>query len=170
MLIILFYVLYIVFGYGLMFLFIKFFERRNIYYNTWVVAIIILTNLSATMGERYDYIFQSENYTDIDVWVYFVVLILVFLPSIYLGYPLVKIYIYLLKLVEEFMTYFMNIFVSGRRQEAHRVSNIQQENDNEWYFILDFQHRRRGSNTVTSAIIKIKQLNHLRYLVAFLVT
>ena len=143
MLIILFYVLYITFGYGLMFLFIKFFERRNIYYNTWVVAIIILSNLSATMGESYDYIFQSENYTDIDIWVYFVVLILFLLPSVYLGYPLVKIYIYFLKLLEEFMTYIMHIFVSGKRQEAHHNSTIGQENDNEWYCVL-------VSNTVLS--------------------
>ena len=71
MVLLIFYILAIVFGYVLMFLFIKFFEKRRIYYIAWGVAIVLLLNLSAIMGESYAYIFQADNYSEIGGGLYF---------------------------------------------------------------------------------------------------
>jgi len=115
---IIFYALYVAFGFGLMFLHIRFNNRKEYYYIAAVISFLVLSNISAVMGESYSYIFNPDNYNDVSIWLYIGVVIVMVLPSVYLGYPLIVLYKKILELGEDICLSIMNLFVRKETLES----------------------------------------------------
>jgi Na+/melibiose symporter-like transporter len=61
------------------------------------------------MGEPYDYIFDQDNYTNVAPWLYYVVVVVLIFPAIYLGYPLLLVYRYIINMLIELCEEAMNL-------------------------------------------------------------
>jgi len=109
----------VIFGYALMYLFIKYYEKRRYYYIGWVISYIVLFSLSKILGESYDYIFEPSSYADVPTWIIILFLIVIIPPFTFLIYPILQIYKWLIDVFEDLAISIMNMFVSKKRKDKY---------------------------------------------------
>ena len=128
MTLVIFYSLAILFGFILMFLFIKFFEDRKKYYIAWVIFFIILLSISSIMGESIYYIYESENYSELPYWMYVIFMLFILIPTSFLLYPIVLAYRWFFGTLEELFLSIMLLFVSEKRKLEYYNSDKAHKN------------------------------------------
>lgn len=111
MVLILFYSIAITFGYTLLFLFRKYYENKKLYYTIWAVMFLMLCFISPIMNESIFYIFEIENYENLNSWIQILIFIFIIIPAAFILYPLVLMYRFIFAKLEELFYSIMLLFV-----------------------------------------------------------
>jgi len=130
MTIIIFYSIAIVLGFILLYIYNKYFENRKVYYIAWAVSLLVLSTISPIMNESVFYIFDSENYKNVDSWLLVFYFLFLLVPTSFLLYPIVKGLRWLYGSFEEFFESIMLLFVSKKRKIKYFESKEKQQIEN----------------------------------------
>jgi hypothetical protein len=117
-----FYFLAIMFGYTLMYLYRKYFEKKQVYYISWIVFIVILNSIAPIMNESLFFLFELDNYDNISPFVQFIFFIFLLIPTIFLAFPFLKIGSWLYDTLSEFFESLMLLFVPKKRKDDYYSS------------------------------------------------
>jgi hypothetical protein len=124
-------------GYVLMFLFIKYYEKKYIYYIAWYVLILLLSSFQIDWIYLNDIEVAFQEQFQSDQWIYYVGVILIILPSLYVAYPLVQMYYYLMLFLKELLDPIVHIPISQKRRDSYeRVTEENRDYKNTGLFIF----------------------------------
>jgi|GEM_PF-3446311 len=105
-------------GYILMFLFVKYYEKIHFYYIAWFLLLTLLGSFQIDAIEVADVEAVLVENFDSEQWVYYVGLILIIIPTLYVVYPLVQLYYYMMLFLKELIDPLVHLPISRKRRKA----------------------------------------------------